>query len=153
MSSAFVDLYVPRYYILLNMLIPGLAAAECFWIELKSPKLKGAKLQIIEKIARIALIWFCVYLVIAIPCWCQRGTVIDSYQFITLLKLFNFLGWCCCCFRCKFCKPRQRIDEAKHFLMNNPAGVYHINDEKVTYTPSNYEEYAQKKLQHVLMKL
>lgn len=112
-----------------------MGAVECFWLELQKPKSTSEKMQLLERIGRLVLIWFCIYLVIAIPCWCQRG-------------------WCCCCFQCRFCKPRERIDEAKTFLMNNPPGVYYTSDnEKIVYTPTRYEEYEYKKLKNILLKL
>lgn len=65
-----------------------------------------------------------------------------------------YIGWCCCCFQCRFCKPYKRIDEAKKYLMDNPIGVYHTSKkEKITYKPTSYEKYAQKQLERALMKL
>ncbi|RZC39219.1 hypothetical protein BDFB_007510, partial [Asbolus verrucosus] len=50
----------------------GLSALKCIITDLKRPRSKGAALQLAERILKISLIWFCVYVVIAIPCWCQR---------------------------------------------------------------------------------
>ncbi|KAF2881692.1 hypothetical protein ILUMI_24474 [Ignelater luminosus] len=114
----------------------GLKAAKCIWNDLTKKGLnKKERKTIFRRITTIIFIWLLVYLLVAIPCWCQRG-------------------WCCCCFQCKFCKPRERIDVAKKYLLDNPIGVYHTPEyEKVTYTPTNYEKYAQKRLEKALMKL
>ncbi|XP_057660856.1 uncharacterized protein LOC130896645 isoform X2 [Diorhabda carinulata] len=110
----------------------GLAAVECLWSDLQKPKLKS---HVLERILRIVLIWICVYLVIALPCWCQYG-------------------WCCCCFTCKFCKPRESIEEVKQFFAQNPPGTFHDKDGNVIkYTPTKYEKYAQKKLENQLRNL
>lgn len=53
----------------------GIGAVECFWLDLQKPTSKDEKIKIFERIGRLVLIWFCVYLVIAIPCWCQRGNI------------------------------------------------------------------------------
>lgn len=51
----------------------GMGAVECFWLEMKKPKASSDRIKILERFGRLALIWFCVYLAVAIPCWCQRG--------------------------------------------------------------------------------
>lgn len=52
-----------------------MGAVECFWLEMKKPKAKNEKIQFLERIGRLILIWFCIYLAVAIPCWCQKGNV------------------------------------------------------------------------------
>ncbi|KAG5879115.1 hypothetical protein JTB14_031662 [Gonioctena quinquepunctata] len=110
----------------------GIGAMECFFSDLNKAKMKNRTL---EKLVRILIIWFAVYIFIAIPCWCQYG-------------------WCCCCFRCKFCRPREEIEEVKTFFVNNPPGIYHDKDGNVIeYQPTFYEKYAQRKVEQELKKL
>ncbi|CAH0552132.1 unnamed protein product [Brassicogethes aeneus] len=107
----------------------GIGALECLW-EDQSTDHKAVK--VLKKIGKIIVVWTTVYLAIAIPLWC----------------------WCCCCFRCKFCFPKARIDEVKKYLTENPIGVYHDEDgAEIKYEPTNYEKYAQKKLERAIRKL
>ncbi|XP_023309947.1 uncharacterized protein LOC111691408 [Anoplophora glabripennis] len=110
----------------------GLGAMECFWMEMKKPKIKN---HVFAKAIRIIIIWVLLYVVIAVPCWCQYG-------------------WGCCCCRCKFCRPRENILEVQKFFAENPVGVYHDENGKVfNYKPTSYEKYAYKKLEQQLNKL
>ncbi|XP_023016667.2 uncharacterized protein [Leptinotarsa decemlineata] len=110
----------------------GILAIECLLSDLNKPRMKN---QFLEKLVRIVAVWFAVYLIIAIPCWCQYG-------------------WCCCCFRCKFCQPREEIEEVKRYFTNNPPGIFHDKDNKVfEYQPTFYEKYAHKKLEQELRNL
>ncbi|KAJ8915646.1 hypothetical protein NQ315_003430 [Exocentrus adspersus] len=107
----------------------GLGAVECFWVEMQQPRMKN---HMFEKILRVFIIWVILYIVIAIPCWCQYG-------------------WCCCCCRCKFCYPRENIAEVQKFFAQNPIGIYHDDEGNVyTYKPTNYEKYAYKKLEKAI---
>ncbi|CAG9863411.1 unnamed protein product [Phyllotreta striolata] len=107
----------------------GLGAIECLWADFRKPKLRN---HLLEKVIRIALIWFIVYLVIAIPLWCQYG-------------------WCCCCCRCAICRPLEQIEEVKRFCAQNPPGTYHDEDGNATkYEPTRFEKYAQKALEKQL---
>ncbi|KAJ8958930.1 hypothetical protein NQ318_019700 [Aromia moschata] len=110
----------------------GLGAVECFWMEANKPKTNS---KIFEKILRIFVIWIVVYIVVAIPCWCQYG-------------------WCCCCCRCKFCRPKEQIDDIKKFIADNPVGVFHDEEgNKIKYKPTYYEKYAQKRLEEEINRL
>lgn len=53
--------------------LSGIGAIECIWIDLKKPRIKNRKYWILEKIIRIVLIWLIIYIVIAVPLWCQYG--------------------------------------------------------------------------------
>ncbi|XP_050508625.1 uncharacterized protein LOC126885875 isoform X2 [Diabrotica virgifera virgifera] len=107
----------------------GLIAVKCIWDDINKPKLGTPWLDLI---LRIILIWIGVYIIIAVPCWCQYG-------------------WCCCCCRCKFCKPQEQIEDAKQFFAQNPPGTFHDKDGNVVYyTPTLYEKYAQKELEDQL---
>ncbi|XP_030748168.1 uncharacterized protein LOC115876506 [Sitophilus oryzae] len=114
----------------------GFATVKCFWREARHRSLnKDKKTYIMKKLLMIAMVWLIVYVIIAVPLWCQYG-------------------WCCCCCRCKFCQPRDQIEEIKTFFENNPPGTYH--DEKgnlVKYKQTNYEVYAQKNLEKAILKL
>ncbi|KAI4468927.1 defective proboscis extension response dpr -related [Holotrichia oblita] len=112
----------------------GMAAVECFWYDFKKVETKEQKVVLLQRIAKVVLFWILVYIVIAVPCWCQKG-------------------WCCCCFQCRVCKPRLRIDEVKKFIADNPPGVYHEHKKKLTYKPTHYEKYAHKRLEQALLKL
>lgn len=89
----------------------------------------------VNKLILILTIWICVYLIIAIPLWCQYG-------------------WCCCCCRCKFCRPVEQIEDVKKFFAINPLGVYHDHEgTKYEYKPTAYEKYAHKNLEQALQSL
>lgn len=110
----------------------GIPAIQCLVSDLGKPQLRNKAL---DKLMRFILVWIFVYLIIAIPLWCQYG-------------------WCCCCCRCKFCRPREEIEMVKKFFVENPNGVY--NDpkgQKHEYTPTAYEKYAYKKLAQALQNL
>lgn len=110
----------------------GISAVRCLLRDMKNPKLKS---KVLDRMLKIVIIWFGVYVIIAIPCWCQYG-------------------WCCCCCRCKFCRPREEIDDVKRFFINNPVGVYTDEHENViNYQPTYYEKYTQRKLEKALQKL
>ncbi|XP_060518717.1 uncharacterized protein LOC132697329 [Cylas formicarius] len=111
-------------------------SARCLWLEMKKPHFdKRERLNLLEKLAKLVAIWFIIYLLIALPLWCQYG-------------------WCCCCCRCKFCRPLEQIDEVKTFFENNPVGVFRDETGKVfAYEPTDYEKYAQKKLQKAIYSL
>nr|CAI5863591.1 unnamed protein product [Callosobruchus analis] len=110
----------------------GLQAVECLFADLSNPKMKNRTL---ERIIRITIIWMSIYLVVATFCWCQYG-------------------WCCCCCRCKICRPREQIDEAKKFFVENPLGVYKENEDTThRYQPTYYEKYALKQLEKELGRL
>ncbi|XP_072390544.1 uncharacterized protein [Diabrotica undecimpunctata] len=110
----------------------GVVALKCIWDDINKPKLGTRWL---DRILRIILIWICVYIIIAVPCWCQYG-------------------WCCCCCRCKFCKPLEQIEDAKQFFAQNPPGTFHDKDGNVIYyTPTLYEKYAQRKLEDQLQNM
>lgn len=66
----------------------------------------------------------------------------------------KLLGWCCCCFRCKFCFPKERIEDAKTFFVNFPPGVYvDENNEVINFEPTFYEKNAYKRLEQLIMKI
>ncbi|XP_045461227.1 uncharacterized protein LOC123671423 isoform X1 [Harmonia axyridis] len=101
---------------------------------LKEPKSNKAS-KFFTRLGEISLIWLIVYIVIAVPLWCTRG-------------------WCCCCFRCEFCQPRNKIDWIKEYFIKNPVGVIHDNYEnRVVYQPTNYEKYYYENLEKELRKL
>lgn len=90
----------------------------------------------------------------------------DCFAFMVSIRLYppkkphithffsrKISGWCCCCCRCKFCNPRNEIDEVKTFCANNPVGVYHEDGVLVKYTPTAYESYAQKNLEKAIDRL
>ncbi|EFA06362.1 hypothetical protein TcasGA2_TC009238 [Tribolium castaneum] len=60
----------------------GVAAMKCILRDIKTAKSKNSILNFCEKILRIALIWFCVYAIIAIPCWCTRGIHLKNLEHI-----------------------------------------------------------------------
>lgn len=110
----------------------GLEYAQCLISDLGKPKLRS---KVIDKVLRIFIIILIVYIVIALPLWCQYG-------------------WCCCCCRCRFCRPLEEIDEVKKFFVVNPVGVYHDKEgRKHEYSASLYEKYSQKKLSKALQSL
>ncbi|XP_066157896.1 uncharacterized protein [Euwallacea fornicatus] len=95
---------------------------------------KDAKYYFIKKVLLIVTIWALVYVVIAVPLWCQYG-------------------WCCCCCRFKFCNPRSEIDEIKTFCANNPPGVYYDEGTLRRYQPTTYEIHAHRELEKMIEQL
>lgn len=58
--------------ILIN--IAGFGAVKCLWNDAKkSTHNKTTIFVLIKKILRLIVIWFGIYLVVAILCWCQKG--------------------------------------------------------------------------------
>ncbi|KAF5271759.1 hypothetical protein FQA39_LY08082 [Lamprigera yunnana] len=113
----------------------GASAVKCLVKGiLSSDTTKKDQYRLLHRIKRVILIWLFIYIIIAVPLWCERG-------------------WGCCCCQCKFCRPRERIEKAKKYLMDNPVGTYTVNKKKIYYTPTNYEKYAYKNLEKKLMKL
>lgn len=110
-----------------------------------------------HKIAPVEESWFnCSYLAYSVYPDCCSFMV--SIWLPTQIKTHNLYsrkisGWCCCCCRCKFCNPRNEIDEVKTFCANNPVGVYHEDGILVKYTPTAYESYAQKNLEKAIDRL
>ena len=69
------------------------------------------------------------------------------------MNIYYSTGWCCWCFRFKFCFPKKRILFAKQYYANNPPGVFRqiqIKKEKerepITYEPTIFEEDRYEKL-------
>ncbi|XP_076258277.1 uncharacterized protein LOC143195196 [Rhynchophorus ferrugineus] len=114
----------------------GIATLQCFWIKFHNKQTNQSKQSyVIKKALLIILIWIVVYLLIALPLWCQYG-------------------WCCCCCRCKFCQPRDEIEDIKRFFICNPPGVYHDEkDNTIKYQSTNHELYSQKKLEKAIQRL
>lgn len=67
--------------------------------------------------------------------------------------MYYSIGWCCCCFRFKFCFPRKRILFTKQYYALNPPGILRSqvkkkqSKETVTYQPTELEEDAYEKLE------
>ncbi|XP_076283835.1 uncharacterized protein LOC143210658 isoform X1 [Lasioglossum baleicum] len=106
----------------------GIKAVDCliYNYEHEPPKIKKS----VQKVWLIIKVWFLIYVCLAIPCWCQKG-------------------WCCCCFRCKFCFPNKRILLAKQYYAVNPPGTLakevkkkEKTQEFITYEPTEFEEDA-----------
>nr|XP_022905651.1 uncharacterized protein LOC111417562 [Onthophagus taurus] len=113
----------------------GLKAMKCLAYDLRNVKNSDNREFLIKRVKKIVLIWFCVYLAIAVPLWCEKG-------------------WCCCCFFCNCCKPQKRIDKIKKFLVENPVGVLKTPKGVIRkFKPTPYEKYTQKKLEQAIMKL
>ncbi|XP_044744680.1 uncharacterized protein LOC123306647 [Coccinella septempunctata] len=101
---------------------------------LKEPS-KNKASKFFTRLGKILVIWFIVYVIIAVPMWCTRG-------------------WCCCCCRCKFCRPRNRIEWIKEYFMQNPVGVVHDDyGNRIEYHPTKYEKYYYSNLEKELKKL
>ncbi|XP_077275145.1 uncharacterized protein LOC143904378 isoform X1 [Temnothorax americanus] len=110
----------------------GIKAIECLLYDYQRAKdITTAKL-ILSRTWLVFRVWLLIYICFAIPCWCQRG-------------------WCCCCFRCKFCFPRKRIILVKQYYATNPPGIFvkdlkKVEDvkEPVKYEATEYEYNAYK---------
>ncbi|XP_026670869.1 uncharacterized protein LOC108626720 [Ceratina calcarata] len=108
----------------------GIKAIDCLMYNYEKQKEKPVVKKTVKKIWLTLKVWFLIYVCIAIPCWCQRG-------------------WCCCCFRFKFCFPKKRITFAMQYYAKNPPGVLSIEPRKkeemvepFTYRPTELEEEA-----------
>ncbi|KAF9414037.1 hypothetical protein HW555_007915 [Spodoptera exigua] len=87
--------------------------------------------EVMGRLWRIFLIWFLVYLAVAIPLWCTRG-------------------WCCCCLCCKFFKPRQTIEEAKRYVVSYPPGILKTKSGEILYEPTDREKECYEEFQHFI---
>ncbi|XP_018352072.1 PREDICTED: uncharacterized protein LOC108754338 isoform X1 [Trachymyrmex septentrionalis] len=107
----------------------GIKAIECLLYDFQRTKDIMTAKMILSRTWLVLRIWLLIYISFAIPCWCQRG-------------------WCCCCFRCKFCFPRKRIMLIKQYYAMNPPGIF-VKDlkkvkEPVKYEPTEYEYNTYK---------
>ncbi|KAK9293969.1 hypothetical protein QLX08_011262 [Tetragonisca angustula] len=107
---------------------------NCLIHNYEQQKDKPVVKRLLQKIYLTIKVWFLIYVCVAIPCWCHKG-------------------WCCWCFRFKFCFPKKRILFAKQYYANNPPGVFRqiqIKKEKerepITYEPTIFEEDRYEKL-------
>ncbi|XP_066249387.1 uncharacterized protein [Euwallacea similis] len=113
----------------------GIGDVKCFLMTSSQMYLnKDAKHYVIKKVLLTVTIWALVYVVIAVPLWCQYG-------------------WGCCCCRFKFCNPRIEIDEVKTFCVNNPPGIYYEEGTLRRYQPTIYEIYAHRELEKLIEQL
>ncbi|XP_076659561.1 uncharacterized protein LOC143362929 [Halictus rubicundus] len=114
----------------------GIKAIDCliYNYEHETPKIKKS----VQKTWLIIKVWLLIYICLAIPCWCHKG-------------------WCCCCFRCKFCFPNKRILLAKQYYTVNPPGILAKEvkkkekpEEFITYEPTEFEEDAYERFESVI---
>ncbi|XP_020279504.1 uncharacterized protein LOC109852613 [Pseudomyrmex gracilis] len=97
----------------------GVRAMECLIYDYQRAKDVAAVKKILLRTWIVLRVWLLIYVCLAIPCWCQRG-------------------WCCWCFRCKFCFPRKRILFSKQYCAINPPGTY-VKDLKKQEDVIKYE--------------
>ncbi|XP_011068173.1 PREDICTED: uncharacterized protein LOC105154385 [Acromyrmex echinatior] len=97
----------------------GIRAIECLSYEFQRTKDIMAVKMILSRTWLVLRVWLLIYISVAIPCWCQRG-------------------WCCWCFRCKFCFPRKRIMFIKRYYAMNPPGIF-VKDLKKEKESIKYE--------------
>ncbi|XP_072751251.1 uncharacterized protein [Anoplolepis gracilipes] len=83
----------------------GIKALECLLYDYQRVKDITHVNKILSRTWLVLKIWLLIYICLAIPCWCQRG-------------------WCCCCFRCKFCFPQKKIIFTKQYYTMNPPGTF-----------------------------
>ncbi|XP_011152324.1 uncharacterized protein LOC105190970 isoform X2 [Harpegnathos saltator] len=100
----------------------GIKAIECLAYDYQHARDMATAGKILSRTWLVLRVWLLIYICLAIPCWCQRG-------------------WCCWCFRCKFCLPRKRILFAKQYYTMNPPGtlVRNFKKEKDVQEPIKYE--------------
>ncbi|KAL6444724.1 hypothetical protein ACFW04_002059 [Cataglyphis niger] len=100
----------------------GIKALKCLLYDYQHVKDITHINKILARTWLVLKIWLLIYICLAIPCWCQRG-------------------WCCCCFRCKFCFPKKRIKFAKQYYAMNPPGTFvkDLKKEKYIKEPIKYE--------------
>ncbi|XP_008212066.2 uncharacterized protein LOC103317097 isoform X1 [Nasonia vitripennis] len=121
----------------------GIQAIECAISDLQHVKNRNEAKKVLAKVWKITKVWLCIYVIIAIPCWCQKG-------------------WCCCCFRCKFCFPRKIIMIEKKYFSENPPGILvesTTNDKQksaaqtIKYEPTIFEQDAYEKFESAIKNL
>ncbi|KAI4495624.1 hypothetical protein M0802_008459 [Mischocyttarus mexicanus] len=122
----------------------GIKAIKCLIYNYQHVKDTTEAKETLSKIWLIVKVWLCIYVCIAIPCWCQRGNdLFYIYQIICK-------RWCCCWFRCKICFPRERIIFVKQYYAQNPPGILipKLNKKKpIKYEPSEFEQDMHEKLE------
>ncbi|XP_011866535.1 PREDICTED: uncharacterized protein LOC105561294 [Vollenhovia emeryi] len=115
----------------------GIKALECLLYDYQRTKDITAAKMVLSRTWLVLRVWLLIYICLAIVCWCQRG-------------------WCCCCFRCKFCFPRKRTVFIKQYYAMNPPGIFvkdlrkgkQVKDEAtVKYEATEYEYDAYKTLE------
>ncbi|XP_011163500.1 uncharacterized protein LOC105198483 [Solenopsis invicta] len=115
----------------------GIKAIECLLYDYQRMKDITTAKVVLSRTWLVLRIWIFIYICLAILCWCQRG-------------------WCCCCFRCKFCFPRKRIILVKQYYTMNPPGVFMKDfkkkkdvkkEEPIRYGATKYEYDAYKTLE------
>nr|XP_012226481.1 PREDICTED: uncharacterized protein LOC105674603 [Linepithema humile]XP_012226482.1 PREDICTED: uncharacterized protein LOC105674603 [Linepithema humile] len=117
----------------------GIKAIECLIYDYRRTKDVATMKKVLSRTWLVLRVWLLIYFCLAIPCWCQRG-------------------WCCCCFRCKFCFPRERILSAKQYYTMNPPGIF-VKDlkkeedvrEPIKYEATEYERHAYETFEAAIM--
>lgn len=120
----------------------GIKAIECLIYDYQRTRDIATVRKVLSRTWLVLRIWLLIYICLAIPCWCQRGNFIKHTILLhdsdCMNAILGFLGWCCCCFRCKFCFPRRRILFAKQYYAMNPPGTL-TRDVKKAEEPIKYE--------------
>ncbi|XP_068993648.1 uncharacterized protein [Neodiprion pinetum] len=136
-----VDFKMPRNCTQEELTEFGAKALECLAYDYKHAKGKKKVTKILRRTWVVVKVWICVYLCVAVPCWCQKG-------------------WCCCCCHCGFCFPKERIIKAKRYYADNPPGVLveHANSEikesKTTeFEPTLFELEAYENFESAIRNL
>lgn len=61
---------------MLNYYVLGLNAAKCFLHDIQSKETPQQRKNLLRRIVKYLLVWIALYIVIAIPCWCQNGKLL-----------------------------------------------------------------------------
>lgn len=104
----------------------GIKGVECIFVNLKNQEMD--KKKVFKTIGIVLLVWFALYLAIAIPLWCIKGKFLISLLEKKKAKRVYFTGWCCCCFRFEFCRPYKTVKNIQKYIALNPPGVF-LNDQ------------------------
>lgn len=123
----------------------GIKAIKCLVYDYQRTKDVPAVRKMLYRTWLVIRVWLLIYICLAIPCWCHRGNMMNHIAWFSrkysckriLGNIMHISGWCCCCFRCKFCFPRKRILFAKQYYTLNPPGTFVKNLKK----PEDVEEY------------
>ncbi|PZC75495.1 hypothetical protein B5X24_HaOG206036 [Helicoverpa armigera] len=110
----------------------GIEALKCLYEDYMEQR--QSMNEVLARFWSIFGVWIIVYLVIAIPLWCTRG-------------------WCCCCLRCKFFKPRQTIEEAKKYVVLYPPGIFKTKSGIIYYEPTERERECYEEFEHFIKTL
>ncbi|XP_063981832.1 uncharacterized protein LOC135164949 [Diachasmimorpha longicaudata] len=129
-----VEFKIPRNCTREELTQIGAKAFECLMFDYQHAKNESDVKRVLARGWMVIRVWCFIYICIAIPAWCQKG-------------------WCCCCFRCEFCFPLEKIEYSKTYFAKNPPGVFRGAQGDESYVPSAFELEAYEELESAIRNL